>query len=45
MLPKDEFETILRGIFTEDEKVLVGIGGVIGGVIGTLQAVIALSLG
>lgn len=44
-LPKDEFETVLRGIFTEDETVLIGIGGVIGAVIGTIQAAVVLSLG
>ncbi len=39
-MSKLEFEGILRGIFEEDEKVLIGIGGVIGAVIGTLQAAI-----
>ncbi len=44
-LPKEEFESILRGIFTEDEKVLIGIGAVIGAAIGTIQAVVVLALG
>ncbi len=43
-MSKLEFETILRGIFEEDEKVLVGIGAVIGALIGTLQAAIVLAL-
>ena len=44
-LSKAEFETILRQIFEDDEKTLIGIGGVIGGVIGIMQAGIVLGLG
>lgn len=44
-MPKEEFETVLRGIFEEDEGTLIALGGVIGGAIGCLQAAIALSLG
>jgi uncharacterized membrane protein YheB (UPF0754 family) len=43
-MDKLEFEKILRGIFEEDEALLVGIGGVIGGLIGCLQAAIVLGL-
>ena len=43
-MSKLEFESILRGLFEEDEKILVGIGGVIGALIGTLQAAIVRAL-
>ena len=43
-MDKVEFENILRGIFEDDEALLVGVGGVIGALIGALQAVIVLSL-
>jgi len=43
-MDKLEFETILRGIFEEDEALLVGIGGFIGALIGGLQAAIVLGL-
>lgn len=41
-MSKKEFEGILRGIFEEDEPLLVGIGGVIGALIGCLQAALVL---
>jgi uncharacterized membrane protein YheB (UPF0754 family) len=44
-MSKAEFETIVRGIFEEDEKTLIGVGGVLGASIGTLQAGIVLALG
>lgn len=44
-MPKEEFETVLRGIFQEDERTLIGLGAVIGGAIGCLQALVAVSLG
>ncbi len=37
-MPKLEFERILRGLFERDEMLLVIIGGVLGGVVGLLQA-------
>lgn len=43
-MSKQDFEGILRGIFEEDEPLLVGIGGVIGALIGCLQAVLVLGL-
>lgn len=43
-MSKVEFETILRGIFEEDEKTLIGVGGVIGAAIGTLQAALVVGL-
>ena len=42
-LAPQEFESILRGIFTEDERTLIIIGGVIGGLIGCGQAAVALA--
>lgn len=44
-MSKVEFEKIVRGIFEEDERTLIGVGGVLGAAIGTLQAGIVLSLG
>lgn len=44
-MSKQEFEGIVRGIFEEDEKLLIGIGGVIGGVIGVGQAAVVVGLG
>ncbi len=43
-MTKTEFETILRGIFEEDEKTLIAVGAVIGAGIGVLQAVIVLAV-
>jgi hypothetical protein len=39
-LSKSEFERVLRGIFEEDEFLLVLLGGVLGATIGLIQAVI-----
>jgi uncharacterized membrane protein YheB (UPF0754 family) len=43
-LPKDQFERVLRGIFEEDEWILVALGGVLGGAIGTVQGLLVLLL-
>lgn len=43
-MDKLEFEAILRGIFEDDEALLIGVGGVIGAGIGCLQAVIVIGL-
>ncbi len=43
-MPKEEFETVLRGIFEEDEPTLIGLGGVLGGFIGLLQAAIVVAV-
>lgn len=43
-MSKLEFEGILRGIFEDDEALLIGVGGVIGAAIGCLQAAIVLGL-
>jgi uncharacterized membrane protein YheB (UPF0754 family) len=43
-MDKVEFERILRGIFEEDEPLLIGIGGVIGAAIGCLQALLVVGL-
>ncbi len=44
VMPKAEFEAVLRGVFEEDEWILVTLGGVLGGAIGTLQGAIVLAL-
>jgi uncharacterized membrane protein YheB (UPF0754 family) len=43
-MPKLEFERVLRGVFEEDEWILVTLGGVLGGAIGMGQAGIVLAL-
>ena len=43
-LPKDRFERVLRGIFEEDEWILVALGAVLGGAIGTMQGLLVLAL-
>jgi uncharacterized membrane protein YheB (UPF0754 family) len=43
-MEKLEFEAILRGIFEDDEALLIGVGGVIGAAIGCLQAALVLGL-
>jgi len=43
-LSKPEFEAILRSVFEEDEWILISIGGVLGGVIGVGQALLAALL-
>lgn len=42
-LPKPEFERLLRGVFQEDELTLIIVGGVLGGLVGCLQAAIVLA--
>jgi uncharacterized membrane protein YheB (UPF0754 family) len=44
VMPKQEFERVLRGVFEEDEWILVSLGGVLGGAIGLLQGGIVLWL-
>ena len=41
-LDKSKFERMLRGIFEEDEWILIVVGGVLGGAIGVLQGLITL---
>ncbi|MCC7076952.1 MAG: DUF445 family protein [Acidimicrobiia bacterium] len=43
-MPPEEFEQVLRGIFTEDETTIVAIGGALGGLIGLGQAAIVLAM-
>lgn len=43
-LPKAQFERVLRGIFDEDEWILVALGAVLGGAIGTVQGLLMLTL-
>jgi len=43
-MDKLEFEAILRGIFEDDEALLIGVGGVIGAAIGCLQAALVVGL-
>jgi len=42
-MSKPEFERLLRGIFEEDELTLIVIGGVLGGLVGLIQAGIVLA--
>ncbi len=42
VMPKQEFERVLRGVFEEDEWILVSLGGVLGGAIGLLQGGLVL---
>lgn len=44
-MPKIDFERLLRGIFEEDEWILIAIGGVLGGAVGLLQAAVVLAQG
>lgn len=41
-LPKAEFERVLRGLFEEDELILIIIGGVLGGAVGLVQGLLAM---
>lgn len=43
VLDKHQFERMLRGIFEEDEIILILIGGALGGAVGLLQAGIVLT--
>ena len=43
-LEKEQFERMLRGIFEEDEWILVVVGGALGAAIGTLQGLAVLGL-
>jgi uncharacterized membrane protein YheB (UPF0754 family) len=43
-MPKQRFEEVLRGVFEEDEWILVTLGGVLGGAIGLAQGAIVLAL-
>src|SRR3546814_13417036 len=45
VLDKHQFERMLRGIFEEDEVILVVIGGVLGGAVGSLQGATVLAAG
>lgn len=44
-LPKSEFERLLRGIFEQDEWILIVIGGALGAGVGLLQGAAVLGLG
>lgn len=44
VMPKEEFERVLRGIFEEDEWILISLGGVLGGAIGLAQGAIVLAM-
>ena len=43
-LDKRQFERMLRGIFEEDEWILIVIGGALGGAIGAAQGLLARTL-
>lgn len=44
-MPKSEFERLLRGIFEQDEWILIAIGGALGASVGLLQGLVILSFG
>lgn len=44
-MPKMEFERLLRGIFEQDEWILIVIGGALGAGVGLLQGGVLLALG
>lgn len=44
-MPKLEFERLLRGIFEQDEWILIVIGGALGAGVGLLQGLAILSIG
>jgi uncharacterized membrane protein YheB (UPF0754 family) len=44
VLPKPQFERVIRGIFEEDELTLVLVGGFLGAVVGFVQAALVLSI-
>lgn len=43
-MSKDEFETVLRGIFKEDEVTLILVGGFLGGLVGLFQGYLVTAL-
>jgi len=43
-LPKEEFESVLRGIFEADEWILISLGDVLGGLIGLAQGAFVLAI-
>ena len=44
-MPKLEFERLLRGIFEQDEWILIAIGGALGAAVGLLQGAVILAVG
>lgn len=44
-MPKATFEQILRGVFEQDEWILIAIGGFLGAAVGLLQAALVLAIG
>ena len=44
-MPKTEFERLLRGIFEQDEWILIAIGGALGAGVGLLQGLVILGMG
>lgn len=44
-MPKPEFERLLRGIFEQDEWILIAIGGALGAGVGVLQGLLVLATG
>jgi len=44
VMPKQQLESVLRGVFEEDEWILVALGGVLGGAIGLWQGALVLYL-
>lgn len=44
-MPKPEFERLLRGIFEQDEWILIAIGGALGAGVGLMQGALVLAAG
>jgi uncharacterized membrane protein YheB (UPF0754 family) len=44
VLPKPQFERVIRGIFEEDELTLILVGGVLGAAVGFVQAALVLAI-
>lgn len=39
-LTPEEYESILRPVFKDDEKIVIAVGAILGGIVGELQVVI-----
>ena len=44
-LSDEEYESILRPVFKDDEPLMIAVGGVLGGAVGELQVLIIEAFG
>jgi uncharacterized membrane protein YheB (UPF0754 family) len=44
-LTNEEYESILRPIFKDDEPLMIAVGGILGGVVGELQVLLIEQFG